>query len=169
MLRRDYVLAGVFDSRREQIICVKKDRPAAQKGRINLPGGKVDPTDESHRDALLRELEEECGIKGKHVSGHQYLGCITGTFGDGELYFVHCYRVDLNAPASEFLITPREGETEEFSWKTPNEVVHDLSAMPNLRLIIPLMQNEVYGWTIEDNMTDLGARPYTVQFTTEVP
>jgi 8-oxo-dGTP diphosphatase len=54
------VVAGAV-VRDGRLLAVRRTRPAALRGRWELPGGKVD-ADESPDVALLRELREELGI-----------------------------------------------------------------------------------------------------------
>lgn len=56
------VVAGIiFNNRRSEVLLALRKPDQHQGDRWEFPGGKID-ADETHRDALLRELEEEIGI-----------------------------------------------------------------------------------------------------------
>jgi 8-oxo-dGTP diphosphatase len=44
-----------------QVVVIRKNRPAWQAGRINFPGGKIEPN-ESPLEAAVREMAEETGV-----------------------------------------------------------------------------------------------------------
>ncbi|MBC7512499.1 NUDIX domain-containing protein [Candidatus Saccharibacteria bacterium] len=50
---------------------------AGPSGRLNLPGGGIDP-EESERTALYRELKEEIGLTHDHLRGLEQAGVIEG-------------------------------------------------------------------------------------------
>jgi 8-oxo-dGTP pyrophosphatase MutT (NUDIX family) len=160
---QEYILIYAHEWLKEQIIFVEKDRPAWQAGRINLPGGKVEPG-EDPKAAASREFEEETGIKLISWSEQpRFCGIIKGEWGT-----IHCFAVDLDAVSREDIdIKSREGETERFFWEDSGLYRHDKRCLPNLRLIIPLMSQNVTGWTIIDNNPDINRRPYTVQMELE--
>lgn len=56
-----YVLAVARVEGREQVVAVRKNRPAWQAGRYNFPGGKIE-AGESPLAAVARELGEETGV-----------------------------------------------------------------------------------------------------------
>ena len=59
------------------VLIVKKDRPEWQKGRYNLPGGKIEEG-EFPEEAAIRELEEEAGLK--PIMAPVLMGEITGSW-----------------------------------------------------------------------------------------
>lgn len=59
---RNYVLAFMVDATKNQILLIKKKRPAFQAGKMNGIGGKIEG-DETPVDAIIREVEEETGLK----------------------------------------------------------------------------------------------------------
>ena len=64
------------------------------RGQIGFPGGKLEPTDESHAAGALREAEEEVGVPTKQI---ELIGALT------ELYI----------PVSEFKVFPFVGYSEQ--------------------------------------------------------
>lgn len=58
---RGYVLGFLFDPAIENVLLIKKTHPAAQAGRFNGVGGKIEKG-ESHLSAMIRECTEETGI-----------------------------------------------------------------------------------------------------------
>ncbi|WP_163334315.1 NUDIX hydrolase, partial [Enterobacter bugandensis] len=50
-------------------------------GQVAFPGGKIDPTDASPRDAALREAEEEVGLDRSFVEPVAYMDLYGTPFG----------------------------------------------------------------------------------------
>jgi 8-oxo-dGTP pyrophosphatase MutT (NUDIX family) len=101
------------DNTDHNILLVEKQKPAWQKGRLNLVGGKVEPG-ETPEQAALRELEEESGLKATHDTdpdwgGPAVCGRILGV--DCVIYCLNC-----NVVAQGAKINPREGEVEKVAW-----------------------------------------------------
>lgn len=119
-----------------QICFINKDRPADQKGMINLPGGKVEETDENPAMTALREFKEETGIELAQVRfcGHY----------EGDTWIMSCF----SSHTMQTILKPREGETEIPFLATFDEVKNLSNLMPNLRGLIPLMQNIESAWWI---------------------
>lgn len=59
---RNYVLAFMVNATNNQILLIKKKRPAFQAGKMNGIGGKIEG-DETPVEAIIREVEEETGLK----------------------------------------------------------------------------------------------------------
>jgi 8-oxo-dGTP diphosphatase len=57
-----YVLGFAFNTIGDKVALIRKNKPDWQKGFLNGIGGKIEK-DESKRSAMVREFEEECGIK----------------------------------------------------------------------------------------------------------
>lgn len=133
-----------------KILLVLKDRPAFQKGRLNLVGGKIEK-DETPAYAAMRELKEESGLIGNPAIP-KLCGAIKGVD-----CIVYCFVVDVN----EKIIQPRKEETEKVDWYSL-DVLDDPRLMPNLKLIIPLLQMGVTGWVITDQKSSLGGVDHEV-------
>lgn len=58
---KKYVVGFVFDSSREHILLIHKNRPEWQKGFINGLGGKIEDG-ETALSAMVREIQEESGL-----------------------------------------------------------------------------------------------------------
>ena len=57
-----YVLGFMFSPDFEQVLLIRKLRPEFQAGHLNGIGGHIEPKELSG-EAMIREFEEECGIK----------------------------------------------------------------------------------------------------------
>lgn len=79
---------------------------------------------------------------------------------------MHCFKctIDVCGPAP---IIPREGETEQPYWTSFHSIKDNPRLMPNLQVIIPLMMEDVKGWTILDDKDS--TRFTTHSFTVTVP
>lgn len=121
-------------------VFILKDRPEWQKGKLNLPGGRVEPG-ETPEQTMVREMKEETGLD---VICLQNLGVIK----DRD-FIIHCFVgtcTDHYAPFS-----PREGETEVPEWMKISAALLDKRLIPNLRVIVPLLQAGIKGWEIRDD------------------
>jgi 8-oxo-dGTP pyrophosphatase MutT (NUDIX family) len=87
-LRQSAVLIYLFPRQDDwRIVLMKRpDYDGAHGGQVSIPGGRLEPG-ESHRQAALREFEEETGIS---VDGRQLLGTLSELF----------------IPPSNFLVRP---------------------------------------------------------------
>lgn len=126
---------------------VLKNKPDYLEGMLNLPGGKIN-SGESPTDAAVRELKEEAGLE--EIQEYdpmcycpaEEIGIIQGT-----QCIIHCVRVPI---CSRQELNPNLTETEEISWYSFPDLLNLKNLMPNLRLIIPLMEKGVTGWKIAD-------------------
>jgi 8-oxo-dGTP pyrophosphatase MutT (NUDIX family) len=135
-------------------LLVHKNRPAWQAGYLNLIGGKVEQSDESIEAAAIRELREETGLTPVWIVPPFCVGMLVCP--DAIIY---CYNVWVNEYAP---LTPQEGETEKVAWFNWQDVLHDSRLMPNLRVVLPLMQNGVSGWMLNVTTNSLGQEYHEV-------
>ena len=80
-----YVIGVAFD-REGRVLTVRKSRPEWQAGRLNFPGGKVEPGEEPLH-AVAREFEEEVGCTIPPAEWEHFL-----TMREPGVFIVHCYR-----------------------------------------------------------------------------
>lgn len=149
-MKQDFVVA--YCERHNEILIVNKDRPDWMKGRINLPGGKIDPEDAGPLAAAIRELKEESGLDPlldpSYPEEAEEVGLVLG---NGFKIHIVKIEVDYSLP-----IEPRPGETEIVEWVPWYNLRHNPRLMPNLRVIIPLLLAGVEGWQIRDDGTSWG-------------
>lgn len=58
---KEYVVVLLFDKQFQNVLLIRKNRPQWQAGKLNGPGGKVEPG-ETPQGAARRELFEETGL-----------------------------------------------------------------------------------------------------------
>jgi len=140
-----------------QFVLTLKDRPEWQAGHLNLPGGRIEPG-ETPENAAIRELREETGLRPIEASRVEVMGTI-----QGHTARVYCVKaITIRGP-----IKPAEGETEVSHWTNGWDIRENKLLMPNLKVIIPLMQYGIKGWTIEDQAPKWEEKNHT--FTITVP
>lgn len=57
-----YSAGFLFNQARDLVVLIKKNRPAWQAGRFSAVGGKIEITDSSPHEAMVREFQEETGL-----------------------------------------------------------------------------------------------------------
>lgn len=104
--------AIVFDDD-GRILLIQRGNPPAQ-GQWSLPGGRVEPGEDS-RAAVLRELQEETGLSGRV---DRLVGEVRRDAPDGSIYVIHDYLLKVDG-ASE----PRAGDDAlDAGWFTVDQI-----------------------------------------------
>lgn len=116
-----------------RVLLIRKDRPKWMSGRLNLPGGKIEPGESPHA-AAERELVEEAGLTSDEFD---ILGVIE--IEGGHVYCVRTRNIDAWGKRGA-------EETEVLEWRDIKEVMTDSTLMPNLKVIIPLLSYGVRDW-----------------------
>lgn len=121
------------------VLLIEKKRPDWQKGRLNLVGGKIE-SGETPEQAAERELYEEAGMTS--CSPLQVMGIIVGEWGT-----VFCVKVPILKKTKP---QPRLSEDEIVDWISWDVIKSDPRLLPNLHIIIPLMQSGCTDWVMYD-------------------
>ncbi len=97
----------VFLTRPGEVLLIHK-KTGLGKGKVNAPGGKIEPG-ETPEAAAVREVREEIGVE---VHAVEHAGTLRFQFVDGEKLALHCevYR------ASEFSGVPSESREADPFW-----------------------------------------------------
>ena len=140
-MRQEYVLCFVpfLDAKafyHSHILLIEKEKPEWQKGKLNLPGGKLE-SGETPEGAAFRELWEETSLQAIDC---KIMGKLTGA-----TYVVHvvtCYVGSRDYPVQ------RETEKPLKLWI--DDALSRPNLISNLKLVIPLCLAGVKGWEIED-------------------
>lgn len=130
----EYVLSAVIYN--EEVLLIEKVKPEWQLGKYNLPGGKIEPSDDSPEHAARRELREETDLFAEQ-------SVKVGTL-KGDDWLVHVVKCRV-----------WENEVHRLTNERPFflpawQAIQHPSLIPNLKLIIPLVYFNVTGWTITE-------------------
>jgi 8-oxo-dGTP diphosphatase len=123
-----FVNGFMFSPNRQRVTLIEKRQPAWQAGRMNGIGGKVEPG-ETPLDAMVREFEEEAGVRTLPDDWHHF---VTLSGSDFVIYFYRAF--------SDNIDNVRTVEAEIVS-------IHSIDALPdtvlhNLRWLIPMALDE---------------------------
>lgn len=134
----------------KDVLLILRNKDDWQKGKLNLPGGKIEPG-ETPIEAAFRELKEEtgiaCSVLDIRILGELYCN-------DGIIPVAYCpFHTSANAPRT---MSPEEGAIVSMP---AQHALADPRLIPNLKLMIPLCQAGISGWSLE--ITDT-ARSYLV-------
>lgn len=139
---KHYVLGFAFSKDRKEIILVQKNRPEWQKGKLNGVGGKIEETDTSEVNAMIREFEEETGVV-TLISDWHYFGrmqFMRDIMGGGAV--VHLFR--MFDDIIEFCLTNEDEIIVRL--KTDTFMQHNICD-PNLPILIPLALSTEFNFT----------------------
>jgi 8-oxo-dGTP pyrophosphatase MutT (NUDIX family) len=136
---------------KDQCLVVVKDKPAWQDGKLNLPGGKIEEG-ETPEEAATRELMEESGYE--PIVPVRLMGTLQDGFDR-----IYCCKAVVNFRDPP---QPRPEETQEILWMDWPQLRLDKRLIPNLRMIIPLVQAGVDGWFMGDTYRGTDGKLHTV-------
>ena len=96
-----------------RLLLIRRANPPAQ-GLWSLPGGRVEPGEEWH-DAVVRELLEETGVRGRV---NRYVGEVRRDAPQGGIYLIRDYVMIVDGDA-----TPTSGDDAlDAGWFAPDEL-----------------------------------------------
>jgi 8-oxo-dGTP pyrophosphatase MutT (NUDIX family) len=136
--------------RSPSIVMIEKDRPDWQKGKLNLPGGKLEKNEDPY-DCAYREFEEETGIQ-----GIAFQKCGEVVYNDHEHASVlHMFRCNVSSDQEP---VKQPGETEVPVWvnwyQMRDNAEWQKKLIPNLRLLIPMVLHSPVGWRVDGRIVD---------------
>ena len=115
------IITRVVREGRQILLGRKQGTPEIGEGTLNGPGGKMDSSDKTPLDCVVRETEEELGIKLDRTRTKK-VAVITFYAGGEPDFEVHVYRT------SHFTGEPRETESMVPEW-------HNVDAIPFDRML----------------------------------
>lgn len=124
----EYVAGFMFSEDKRSVALIRKNRPEWQKGKWNGIGGHVEPG-ETPLVAMVREFEEETGVRVKHEDWKHFC-TLQGQFGT-----VHFYKTTGD-------LTKLRSMTDEGIGTFSTEDIHKRNIIPNLKWLIPLALSE---------------------------
>jgi 8-oxo-dGTP pyrophosphatase MutT (NUDIX family) len=133
---QEYVV--VFVRYQEYVLLIRKARPEWQAGKLNFPGGHIEPG-ESPVSAAHRELLEET-----HIMGVEWRNVGEILFNGGK---VHIFECDPKNPQQDPVNTD---ETEPVAWYPMRGILNRNDLIANLRVLIPILYVGTTFITIRD-------------------
>lgn len=130
--RRAYVLVLLLDERCEQILMIRKRRPAWQAGHLNAVGGKIEPG-ETPLEAAVREVVEETRIE-LDAASCEPLCSLEGDDPDSSFH-IEVFRALV--ATSELDVAAADPPTDEQLELHSTSALPD-SALDNLSWLVPL-------------------------------
>lgn len=122
----NYVVGFLFSQPSgEHCVLIMKNKPVWQKGKLNGVGGKIEEG-ETPLQAMVREFEEETGVKTKETDWLQFC-TLKGNFGA-----VVCFRGYKNVNTRSMT----DEKVDQYYVK--GNALDDLPLIPNLRWLIPM-------------------------------
>ena len=130
-----YVLGFLFSQDRRKVALIMKRKPDWQRNKINGIGGKIEATDKDPKAAMVREFEEEAGVK--ITSWNHY-----ATMTDALSWEVHVYK------AFSDKIENVETKTDEVVVVYEVEKLREYRLLPNVHWLILLALDEEPQYTV---------------------
>lgn len=137
---KNYVVGFVFDPAGLNVVLIRKNWPAWQKGKLNGVGGKIEPG-ERPIEAIQREFLEEADVVTLQKDWNLFAIMHSGDQDDpkvpGTTAIVHCYEMrNAHVFHEAYAVTDEKIEKiTSFSAKTRPDII------PNLQVLIPLALN----------------------------
>lgn len=126
----NYVVGLMFNPDKGQVVLICKARPEWQMGRLNGVGGKIEPN-ESPLEAMVREFEEETGVK---TVQNDWLPGLILRIPNGYVYFFRAY--------SPYYVSQVKTVTDEMVIPAKVCDINRLSTIDNLKWIIPMLYQQ---------------------------
>ena len=114
-----------------RVLAAQRDYPAELAGKWELPGGKVDATDASDVDALVRECQEELGVT---IDVLHRVGPDLGVEFALRVWWARIASGELNA-----------NEHRDLRWLAADEV-GDVDWLPTNRPLVALLRAGLVDW-----------------------
>lgn len=123
-----YVLGFAFDSKREWVALIEKQRPKWQAGKLNGLGGHIEPSDTHVAAAMEREFLEESGVLIPAANWKPFANLI------GPGWAVRCFK----AFSDEMLGVKTTGDERVGIFNLANLRNMPEAPITNLKYLIPL-------------------------------
>lgn len=133
---KEYVLGFAFNKAKTHVILIEKQKPSWQKGKLNGVGGKIELYDKKPVYAMIREFEEETGLKTNIL--HWHLKFATMIFKEditGGSAKVYCFRM-----FSDDIFKCKTTEEEKITCFEVNNLPDNI--IKNLKVLIPMVIDE---------------------------
>lgn len=139
---KEYVLGFAFSADAKTIVLIEKQKPDWQKGKLNGVGGKLEEFDKSPLNAMIREFEEETGLKTKSDNW----SCFGSMTFEKDITAVPC-KIWLFRMFNDLVYYCYSKESEEILRVDTDTVLDVYTCMHNLPILIPLALSGEFKFT----------------------
>lgn len=137
-MKKFYVLGFLFSSDLKKVALIRKVRPEWQSGFLNGIGGKIELYDDLPMAAMIREFEEETGLKYKEW--HEFAIMKSSS----NAWDVYCYRGVYEDLTELKTITDEKIEIIEVEKLKDNKILQNLHWLIPMALDVDKVKAEIF-------------------------
>ncbi|MCG2614878.1 NUDIX hydrolase [Terrimonas sp. NA20] len=130
---KKYTIGAVFTPDLNKVLLIKKTKPEDQAGRLNMPGGKIEPG-EGSLSCVVREITEEAGI---HTDPNKWIYAGRIENAGGGMFYVDIWTIVIPWNIAGNIESMTEEKVGWYNvWSLPA-----YQCLPNIHWLVPFARN----------------------------